>query len=286
MKNLFVISIFLLMSVSGFNQNVWTNWSAIMTENFDNPNKPFPTQWDSAYSSPFDAYWGSNSYNAYGGSGKSGWCIQTGLDRNDPWYPVGTANSNVIGHFPISGSMDLRLKISYDFEIRYLSDTADNFLKVYISNNNVNWDSISLPQTYCNGQINWTNPHWKDTILSLSNYCNNGNNNLIYIRITYINLYGYPNPGAAIDNIILENRQVGVGIEENKTSNVNVYPNPSNGNFTIDNLTPGKPLDIYDMTGKVVYHTISFNTMNINLNVSPGVYMIKSENISKKIIVN
>ena len=77
-----------------------------------------------------------------------------------------------------------------------------------------------------------------------------------------------------------------MGIEENKTSNVNVYPNPSNGNFTIDNLTPGKPLDIYDMTGKVVYHTISFNTMNINLNVSPGVYMIKSENISKKIIVN
>jgi hypothetical protein len=63
---------------------------------------------------------------------------------------------------------------------------------------------------------------------------------------------------------------------------VNVYPNPSDGRFMIENVNNYFRLSIYDMTGRVVYQSDinDVNKQNITLdNPVPGAYMIQLEGI-------
>lgn len=293
MKKLFVISIFILMSVSGFNQK---NWFTIMSEDFEGT---FPSTGWSTYlktipglppNYQFQSYWGSTNYEAHTGT-HSAWCAQSGpqpfpqptsISFIDSWMLYGPFNLTDVG----LSSAELNFWYDYD----YIPITVNGYFVVRIGTDTSLWnpnangkyptDTINLPWTRSLGI--YGNPVWVNKTINLSNYLGQTG---IYIAFQFYEFDGMIDNGANVDDIILK-KDINVGISENKTSNITVYPNPSNGNFTIDNITPGKPLDIYDMTGKVVYHTISFNTMNVNLNVSPGVYMLKSENISKKIIVN
>lgn len=45
---------------------------------------------------------------------------------------------------------------------------------------------------------------------------------------------------------------VTLNINESKTQNYRVYPNPNAGNFTIDNLESGDQIRILDATGRLV----------------------------------
>ena len=63
---------------------------------------------------------------------------------------------------------------------------------------------------------------------------------------------------------------------------VNVYPNPSDGRFMIENVNNYFRLSIYDMTGRVVYQSDinDVNKQNITMdNPVPGAYMIQLEGI-------
>ena len=86
------------------------------------------------------------------------------------------------------------------------------------------------------------------------------------------------------------------GVEENDVfSNINVYPNPNNGNFTIAINCENKnkeQLEIIDSEGKIIKHIIlnpSDQEVKINMSeFSDGSYFLKSNSVkiySKKIIV-
>jgi cyclophilin family peptidyl-prolyl cis-trans isomerase len=70
-----------------------------------------------------------------------------------------------------------------------------------------------------------------------------------------------------------------VGIETNtaEPDKIEVSPNPSNGIFKFSNLEKDNSIEIYDITGKVIYKTIAKNnTQTIDLgNKDRGIYFFK-----------
>jgi len=75
----------------------------------------------------------------------------------------------------------------------------------------------------------------------------------------------------------------GTGISDNNYNKdlFNVYPNPSNGEFTINissQYTEDGILEVMNMNGTVVYEQTveaKSNQLNLNLAVAPGLYLVK-----------
>ena len=74
-----------------------------------------------------------------------------------------------------------------------------------------------------------------------------------------------------------------------------IYPNPAQNNiFTIEmeNLSGATKLRVFDMSGKVVYQTLSIDQqfINLNLDVPNGIYIVKAVNdqisVAKRVTVN
>jgi hypothetical protein len=86
------------------------------------------------------------------------------------------------------------------------------------------------------------------------------------------------------------------GVYSECTSTVNVeefdafgeatlYPNPNNGNFTINNLDPGTNVNVLNPTGQLVYSEVSNNyNTDISLDVSlpNGIYFVQLSNSSSQ----
>ena len=87
----------------------------------------------------------------------------------------------------------------------------------------------------------------------------------------------------------------------NRTANPNqvttidfdIYPNPSNGNFTVyfTDLEKGYSIEIYSILGKKVFEKSAITTQNNTVSqLQSGVYLVKitkgSETVVKKVIVN
>jgi len=66
---------------------------------------------------------------------------------------------------------------------------------------------------------------------------------------------------------------------------INVYPNPSNGQFNFTGLQKESIIEIYDVTGRLIYHSISQNTSeSIDLSdKEKGIYFYKIINDKKEI---
>jgi hypothetical protein len=76
------------------------------------------------------------------------------------------------------------------------------------------------------------------------------------------------------DCFYLEGLSVG---SENELNNVNVYPNPTNGdvNINIDGLDAN--VTVYDLTGKVIYTEQTNSSTMFTLNGESGVYIVVVE---------
>lgn len=68
-----------------------------------------------------------------------------------------------------------------------------------------------------------------------------------------------------------------LGIFDNAPiSNVKVYPNPSEGNFTINNIIPNSEVTIVNSLGQTVLNKEVVSTSStFNSNLNPGVYFVK-----------
>lgn len=86
----------------------------------------------------------------------------------------------------------------------------------------------------------------------------------------------------------------GVGINENDQDLLNYYPNPSDGNLTIDfgKIDGEKTIKLFDLSGKQVYETNTQEMiLNLNLNLSTGFYQVvilTEENamkLNKKLVI-
>ena len=76
-----------------------------------------------------------------------------------------------------------------------------------------------------------------------------------------------------------------VGIETSKNSGFKIYPNPNNGNFTIDIKDLGtSSLSIYNVTGKLIYSNDALQGISeIKAELNSGLYFIVIESLGKKI---
>ena len=111
--------------------------------------------------------------------------------------------------------------------------------------------------------------------IEITFYCNNIKSNASVIKITdYIN--------TDISNDITNN---------NSRLNIDIYPNPSSGTFTIKSNNIIRYVEITDLSGQIIsQNNVSTNQLNINFNIEEkGVYLIKiqtnTNSLVKKIII-
>jgi PKD repeat protein len=83
---------------------------------------------------------------------------------------------------------------------------------------------------------------------------------------------------AGCDSLSAEFEVIKLGISNYYSSHVSVFPNPNNGNFTLQsNSAPINEIVIYDVTGKLVYHKKTLNAFSeeINAFIGSGIYYMK-----------
>jgi len=105
---------------------------------------------------------------------------------------------------------------------------------------------------------------------------------------------GYPTPcetnfdGEVEDYEIFVNNILGV-ISNTLETNPIIYPNPTQGNFSIDLGAnyPTMKLTVIDLNGKTIktYNYSNSELINLNLNIVPGVYIINLESEDKKAVI-
>jgi endonuclease I/chitodextrinase len=74
-------------------------------------------------------------------------------------------------------------------------------------------------------------------------------------------------------------------------SDFKMYPNPSNGNFSIDNSNKAFSIEIYNVLGQKVFEIKNADGSNLSItNLNKGVYLVKitddSKSLIKKLIIN
>jgi len=92
--------------------------------------------------------------------------------------------------------------------------------------------------------------------------------------------------------------QVPLSVDQNSLANFAVYPNPTQGNFTVQfNSDSSQPVqvDLYDLRGRSVYHSNFENTgffsQNIQLTaLQIGMYVLKvkdgNKQVMRKLVIN
>lgn len=74
-----------------------------------------------------------------------------------------------------------------------------------------------------------------------------------------------------------------------KSASLLAFPNPiqSGGTLTIEGITEGSPLQVFNQAGMCVINTVATgNPVTINLNVPAGLYVIRTKDGEIKIVVN
>uniref|UniRef100_UPI003A8E5894 T9SS type A sorting domain-containing protein n=1 Tax=Brumimicrobium sp. TaxID=2029867 RepID=UPI003A8E5894 len=108
-----------------------------------------------------------------------------------------------------------------------------------------------------------------------------GNGTSQDLKIDNFRFYEFPITLTDITALYNEKNNT-VGVEDIESSeNISIYPNPTNGDFSIDLGETIQSLTIYitDITGKEVYSNgyKSTQKVNLNLNDAPGVYFVTIE---------
>ena len=97
---------------------------------------------------------------------------------------------------------------------------------------------------------------------------------------------------SAVDSVIIVDCPT--SIEENEGETFSIYPNPNNGNFTIElsKKNVNATIEIFNSIGKLIWKKQLFKKLNkIDLdNISTGIYFIKVTNgfsyVIKKVIID
>ena len=94
---------------------------------------------------------------------------------------------------------------------------------------------------------------------------------------TYVVIVADTINGCSVSDTIIINDFIGLNI--NEISKFTVYPNPNNGQFSIDfgNITNATRYEIIDAKGAVVTESVieNHNATTVNINVLPGSYYVK-----------
>ncbi|MFA5574573.1 MAG: T9SS type A sorting domain-containing protein [Brumimicrobium sp.] len=91
----------------------------------------------------------------------------------------------------------------------------------------------------------------------------------------------------------LHNLTMGTSDFQSQMNQILIYPNPLNNFVTVKNIPKGSTVQIFDVTGKILYQSNDIYSHSLTINTDKyrqGVYLIKVQNskntITKKMIVN
>lgn len=177
-------------------------------------------------------------------------------------------------------------KILYDFaDIEsYDPDGQINYMSL-LANDNCDYDSDNNGTLDKNWAIEWQNSHVENvdwyTCNATHSQSLNGNLKAYSAWWLWASLAGW-------------NQSTGISDEEQNSHIASVFPNPSNGNFTIKEINSSiNAIEIYNMMGTKVFSTSDTNTLPIKeislYGFAKGIYLIKiygGKNIySEKIVI-
>jgi photosystem II stability/assembly factor-like uncharacterized protein len=186
-------------------------------------------------------------------------------------------------------------------DIQFINSTngytcGDNGEVLFTSDGGSTWNALSTPRNDVDmNALHFTDQSngWSSGEAGTMFHTTNGGSNWVLDvsnttkEINNVHLFDNLHGFAVCDSgtiIRLGNGSVSVGnIPANNSSNLNIFPNPAENNFTVsgNNTGPDSQLSIYDVTGKVVYSCkLSAPAINLNaesISLTSGIYMCKLE---------
>jgi (2Fe-2S) ferredoxin len=69
----------------------------------------------------------------------------------------------------------------------------------------------------------------------------------------------------------------GLGSDEGERPQMRLYPNPSNGNFTVETPLPGAALSLFDLLGRRIHHEVMTSDRLELDGIPAGVYVVRAE---------
>lgn len=191
---------------------------------------------------------------------------------SDSWLPVEGAlnpdNYLISPQLEIGDNEQLRFQIAAQDPYFF----AENY-SVLLSTSGIDVDDFT--EELWNETL--SSESWSEREIDLSAY--SGMN--VYIAFRHFNVSGESN--LKLDNVVLPGQVVGclTDIEEYTSDSFTIYPNPSNGDFTIKHSgSPGEfLLEIIDLSGKIIYRTYIHLQSNEESRISStemeaGLYLI------------
>jgi photosystem II stability/assembly factor-like uncharacterized protein len=188
----------------------------------------------------------------------------------------------------------LKFDLAYDLEenwdvlyVEYSTNQGDSW-EVLGDANDPNWYNSN----YEGNQLT-IGKQWTGTDAIIKQYSHNvsflNNETNVIFRFAFLSDQSVNNEGVLIDNFIIES----VASEnEIAANNFNIYPNPSDGIFTVErNSNSNLTISVFDITGKRVFYDTNKNNIKFNIdlsNLDNGIYFVnlKSDisSIVKKIV--
>lgn len=187
--------------------------------------------------------------------------------------------------FSIPDTVDnISIKFYFHGKIQGMWHNANLFIEV--TTDRKKWDKIlKIPQTI---------PYWEQYAISLNDYIGKP---FVQIRFRLessgTNAYLFPKQ-VSFDHLSIDftaASSISNPLHSLPFENIQVYPNPSNGHFTIETGSEKSyHLSVYDVIGKQVFQDPYFQDGTLNLNhLKPGIYFLKisieKNNIAKKIVI-
>jgi len=262
-------------------------------QGFESPQFP-PTGWTINNPNFYSYVWQLNT--GLGGFGKSGQCMYfNNCQGYQDYAPPGKAGTDVIGQrqqiyspkfdFTNTPHPEMYFDVAYapystvfsdTLAIYYSTDCGATFIPIYMkgeltlgtTGNYVTSDTNNI------GCFIPSSTNWRTDTLHIPAIA--GMNNVLF---SFENRSGNGSP-LYIDNINISDESVAGIATISSSPSISVYPNPSNGNFTLQwSVVSGQwAVAVYNVLGQQVYSqfNIQTSTFNINLSSQPaGVYIYR-----------
>lgn len=217
------------------------------------------------------------------------------LDQKKSYLVSQCYNLSNVTNPQISFAMKFDLEQDWDIVyVQYTTDMGQNWN--VLGQMGTNWyNSDRTPQTTGNDCNNCVGAQWTGTDTTLKTYSYPltslvGQQNVIF-RIVFHSDEAVNQKGVNVDDFVIS----GVLANENfELNSISIYPNPSNGIFTV-NLGEINPslIEVYDISGKIILSKKDFKNNNFETTIdlssaSQGVYFVKivedKQQIVKRII--
>lgn len=225
----------------------------------------------------------ANTNTGYVTSPNSNYPDNSSAYLTSPCYDLTGMNNAVL-------KFDMAFDLEQDWDVVYLE---------YSTNQGESWEVLGTAD-----DPNWYNSNydvnqltigkqWTGTDATIKEYSHDvsflANESNVIFRFSFLSDQFVNNEGVLIDNFVIENVAT---VSDTAFNAISIYPNPSNGIFTIERKTQENlKIAVYDFTGKCVFTKTNITTTmaTINLeNLSNGIYFVTlatdQNTITKKLI--